>query len=184
MKKNRHSIIVAAISLCVLLSSCARNTIQFAGHYHPKIQYGPTQAQEPSKVKQDKIEAMKPAAKEELSATSSEQISPKKEAPKFKVVIPDTWKSPTPQQLKKTEHLAKKIDKVIQKQSENPSPSATSAGDDNQAIAVLVAILIPWLGVYVYEGEITNHFWIALILWIFFYLPGLIYALIIILGGD
>lgn len=59
-------------------------------------------------------------------------------------------------------------------------------GKDSQSAAtfltILFAILIPPLGVYLYEGQITNHFWIDLLLTLLFFLPGMIYALILVLA--
>lgn len=51
-------------------------------------------------------------------------------------------------------------------------------------VQVIVAILLPPLGVYLHEGEINNRFWIDLVLTILFYVPGLVYALIVILGDS
>ncbi len=52
----------------------------------------------------------------------------------------------------------------------------------NQLLSAIIAIFIPPLGVALYEGAITMNFWIDLILTLLFYLPGLIYALIVILA--
>ena len=51
-------------------------------------------------------------------------------------------------------------------------------------LQVIFAILIPPLGVYLHEGEINNRFWIDLLLTLLFFLPGMIYALIIVLGDN
>ncbi|GAB4093488.1 YqaE/Pmp3 family membrane protein [Flaviaesturariibacter terrae] len=51
-------------------------------------------------------------------------------------------------------------------------------------VQVIVAILLPPLGVYLHEGVINSRFWIDLLLTLLFYLPGLIYALVIILGDK
>ncbi|RYY96610.1 MAG: YqaE/Pmp3 family membrane protein [Chitinophagaceae bacterium] len=51
-------------------------------------------------------------------------------------------------------------------------------------VQVIVAILLPPLGVYLHEGTINSRFWISLLLTLLFYLPGLIYALVIILGDN
>lgn len=51
------------------------------------------------------------------------------------------------------------------------------------AVQVIVAILLPPLGIYLHEGEINSRFWIGLVLWLLFYIPGLIYALVVILGN-
>lgn len=53
-------------------------------------------------------------------------------------------------------------------------------GDDMQLIAAIVAIFLPFLGVYLYEGTVTTHFWIALLLWILGILPGIVYAWLVI----
>lgn len=58
------------------------------------------------------------------------------------------------------------------------------AGDDDLLLLVIITILIPPLGMFLYEGDITNRFWISLLLTLLFYLPGLIYTLIVILGDN
>ena len=52
---------------------------------------------------------------------------------------------------------------------------------DNKILAIICAIFIPPLGVYLKEGSITMHFWIDLLLCCLFWLPGIIYALYIVL---
>ncbi len=54
----------------------------------------------------------------------------------------------------------------------------------NTLLLVILAILLPPLAVYLYEGEINSKFWIALLLTLLFFLPGIIYALIVILGDS
>ncbi|MBS1918730.1 MAG: YqaE/Pmp3 family membrane protein [Bacteroidetes bacterium] len=58
------------------------------------------------------------------------------------------------------------------------------AASDNTVLLCILAVLLPPLAVYLHEGEINNKFWISLLLTILFWLPGVIYALIVILGGD
>jgi uncharacterized membrane protein YqaE (UPF0057 family) len=60
-------------------------------------------------------------------------------------------------------------------------------GDDpstNTLLLVILAILLPPLAVYLHQGEINTKFWISLILTLLFFIPGIIYALIVVLGGD
>ena len=64
---------------------------------------------------------------------------------------------------------------------------AKRSGDDpstNTLLLVILAILLPPLAVYLHEGEVNNRFWISLLLTLLFWLPGVIYALIIILGDE
>jgi uncharacterized membrane protein YqaE (UPF0057 family) len=54
----------------------------------------------------------------------------------------------------------------------------------NTLLLVILAILLPPLAVYLHQGEINNKFWISLLLTFLFWLPGVIYALIVILGNE
>lgn len=54
----------------------------------------------------------------------------------------------------------------------------------NQVLLIILAILLPPLAVYLHEGVINNKFWIDLILTLLFFLPGVIYALVVVLGKD
>ena len=69
-------------------------------------------------------------------------------------------------------------------ENKNAKPSKHVLKHDgaNQLLSAVIAIFIPPLGVALYEGAITMNFWIDLILTLLFYLPGLIYALIVILA--
>ena len=54
----------------------------------------------------------------------------------------------------------------------------------NTLLLVILAILLPPLAVYLHQGEINTKFWISLVLTLLFWLPGVIYALIVILGDS
>ena len=54
----------------------------------------------------------------------------------------------------------------------------------NTILLVILAILLPPVAVLVHQGEINSKFWIALLLTLLFYLPGLIYALLVIFGNN
>jgi uncharacterized membrane protein YqaE (UPF0057 family) len=54
--------------------------------------------------------------------------------------------------------------------------------DTNTLLLVIVAILLPPLAVYLHDNAINTHFWISLILTLLFWLPGVIYALVIVLS--
>ena len=55
--------------------------------------------------------------------------------------------------------------------------------NDNQTLAIIFAILIPPLGVYLYQNAITTKFWISLVLTLLFWLPGAIYSLLVVTGN-
>ena len=58
------------------------------------------------------------------------------------------------------------------------------APSDNTILLCILAILLPPLAVYLHQGEINTKFWISLLLTLLFWLPGVIYALIVVLGAD
>lgn len=57
----------------------------------------------------------------------------------------------------------------------------TSRGED-PLLCLIVALFIPFVGVWLFEGKWTRRCTINLILTLLFYLPGLIHAFIVILG--
>ena len=73
---------------------------------------------------------------------------------------------------------AKKVIKQFKEDQKNGNAPST-----NTLLLVILALFIPPLAVYLHEGEINNRFWISLILTLLFFVTGLIYSLIVILGG-
>ena len=49
-----------------------------------------------------------------------------------------------------------------------------------QIVLIILAILLPPLAVYLHQGEINGKFWLSLLLWFLFILPGVIYALLVV----
>ena len=60
--------------------------------------------------------------------------------------------------------------------------AAGMAPSTNTLLLVILALLLPPLAVYLHQGEINTKFWISLILTLLFIIPGIIYALIVVLG--
>lgn len=56
------------------------------------------------------------------------------------------------------------------------------ASEFSQTALILFSI-IPPLGVYLHQGEINEKFWIALLLTILLWLPGFIYAVLVVTGS-
>jgi uncharacterized membrane protein YqaE (UPF0057 family) len=47
-------------------------------------------------------------------------------------------------------------------------------------VLIILAILLPPLAVYLHQGEINGRFWLSILLWFCFILPGVIYALLVV----
>jgi uncharacterized membrane protein YqaE (UPF0057 family) len=58
---------------------------------------------------------------------------------------------------------------------------AGRGGDVDKVVLIILAILLPPLAVYLHQGEINGKFWISLLLTLLFILPGIIYALLVVL---
>jgi uncharacterized membrane protein YqaE (UPF0057 family) len=71
---------------------------------------------------------------------------------------------------------AKKELKEFKKQKRN------GEGSDNKVLLIILAILLPPLAVYLHQGEINSKFWISLLLTLLFFIPGVIYALLVVTG--
>ena len=58
--------------------------------------------------------------------------------------------------------------------------------NNNQASEILIGIFcffIPFVGVLLYEGDVSTNFWITLIGTLLFWLPGMVLAFLICFGG-
>ncbi|MEI8193719.1 MAG: YqaE/Pmp3 family membrane protein [Flavobacteriia bacterium] len=64
----------------------------------------------------------------------------------------------------------------------NQAQGQSSRRVDDVVLAIL-CLFIPPLAVYLYEGGITQRFWINLILTLLFVLPGIIHAFLVIFVG-
>lgn len=53
----------------------------------------------------------------------------------------------------------------------------------DEVVLIILGILLPPLAVYLYEDAITNNFWLDLLLTFFFWIPGVIYAFLVMYGG-
>jgi len=72
---------------------------------------------------------------------------------------------------------AKKQLKEFKKQKKAGAEPST-----NKVLLIVLAILLPPLAVYLHQGEINSKFWISLLLTLLFFIPGVIYALLVVTG--
>ena len=50
----------------------------------------------------------------------------------------------------------------------------------DMVLLIILAILLPPLAVYLHQGEINGKFWLSILLWFCFIIPGVIYALLVV----
>lgn len=54
----------------------------------------------------------------------------------------------------------------------------------NQVLLGILCVILPPLAVGLHQGEINGKFWLSLLLTLLFWLPGVIYALIVVFGNS
>jgi uncharacterized membrane protein YqaE (UPF0057 family) len=62
---------------------------------------------------------------------------------------------------------------------------AKRSGEDpdiGKLLLTLIALILPPLAVYLHQGEINSKFWISLLLTLLIWVPGVVYALLVIFG--
>lgn len=74
----------------------------------------------------------------------------------------------------------KEAKKVI-KQYKADKKAGKAEGETSKVLLVILAIILPPLAVYLHQGEINSKFWISLVLTILFFVPGVIYSLLVVL---
>lgn len=85
--------------------------------------------------------------------------------------------------LSKEERKARIADaKHLFKEYKTNKAEKTAEASTNTILLAILAILLPPLAVYLHEDAINTKFWISLLLSLLFWLPGIIYALIVIFG--
>jgi uncharacterized membrane protein YqaE (UPF0057 family) len=57
---------------------------------------------------------------------------------------------------------------------------ANKSAKVDQVVLIILAILLPPLAVYLHQGEVNGKFWLSILLWFLFILPGIIYALLVV----
>jgi len=112
------------------------------------------------------------------------------------IIVPSSTNSTTPdsvavsdavnafRNLPKKERKAKIKEVKKEIKAFKAAKKANGEPSTNTLLLVILAILLPPLAVYLHQGVINNKFWISLLLTLLFFVPGVIYALIVVLGKD
>ena len=85
------------------------------------------------------------------------------------------FKSLSKKEQKERLKEAKKQVKVFQKEKK-----ANKSANVEMWLLIVLAILLPPLAVYLHQGEINGKFWLSILFWFLFIIPGVIYALLVV----
>lgn len=101
------------------------------------------------------------------------------------VVMNDVVVDDAIREFKSLSRVEKKAKMKEVKRMAKEFKAAKKAGGDVQTNTVLLAILavlLPPLAVGLHEGSLNGKFWLSVLLTLLFWLPGVIYALIVVLS--
>ncbi|WP_240966289.1 YqaE/Pmp3 family membrane protein [Pseudoflavitalea sp. G-6-1-2] len=100
-------------------------------------------------------------------------------------------KEPTPEEVKAALESFKALPrkerkermrdaKKLMKEYRADKRAGKSTDETNQVLLAILAILLPPLAVYLKEGQINGKFWLSLVLTLLFWIPGVVYALLVV----
>ena len=125
------------------------------------------------------VNETQPVSKEIKTEVSHQEKEPIKE----NIFASDNFKTSAKEnnneQTKKRDIKVKGFTKyVLNRLVDKPNTTSVSGGGVNIIVLVILSIILPPLAVYLARG-IGNEFWLDLILTLLFWVPGVIYALLI-----
>jgi len=188
MKHITHFICLLSISM--LLFSCAsQNHLELVGHYKPNTEV--TKLQSAQSPKSDnELQKISSADNQQLSASAEES---KPEVKSLMETIQQANQSSAINKMSSAnvEKLEKKLNKLADKKlmskpeaqlgKSSANRNKESSGAVSKVLLIILCFLLPPLAVGLAKG-IGWPFWLSLILTLCFWIPGVIYALIVILG--
>jgi uncharacterized membrane protein YqaE (UPF0057 family) len=159
-----------------------RTDFDFGGDETEDVRYSDVQTDEETKksetvttvVPEESLDGEELLQTEKLDGDNALEIESVVEPSSADPVV--TEAAPTKKLKREKKKKLKQLLKDYKKEKNN-----NHHGDDIDLILVILAFILPPLAVYLYEDGITDNFWIDLILTLLVWIPGVIYALIVIL---
>jgi uncharacterized membrane protein YqaE (UPF0057 family) len=175
----------AVLILALGFTSCSRNYhVEYSGHYKPRNKMdvsASAQQEEPVKLPAPAMESLTASVNEEPALQRIELPKQANYTMHHQVFSSNT--ASTGQKGVKSE----KRSSVGQTHTDYFSTEGNRQGlkrassNDSKALYCLLAIFIPPLAVALWEDGITAHFWWDCVFTLLFWVPGIIYAWIIII---
>lgn len=177
--------LIPFLALAILISSCGNKMTLLKRHYTKGyyMHHSKQNEKTASKASISPVDKMEPtitafsATEKTLKAEYSASLKPAESEVK---IAKRTFQSNLSNHIQAIHSVVlpvqQKVQFVSEKKSYELQNKNSSSGDSMDIVLILLCIFIPFLAVFLKEDDITNHFWIDLILCLFFWLPGIIYA--------
>jgi len=178
MKKLNYFFIASTLIAANFLVSCSPRNMalsgngysQYASNEQPEEAAAVSAKQTLAPTITEKTFAEKYTVVNEANVTTPKVVKSKSKAGQATSTLA-TGAAPV---KKLTKQEKKDIKQLLKKESKK------AKSDDHTILLVIVAILLPPLAVFLFEGigkGIETPFWLDVLLWLLFYIPGLVYAL-------
>ena len=198
MKKTLKIILLSVFLLPLLFTSCSTSLeVSKRKHrkgYHVNWVKAPKSSQEQTSSKYDVVEPeakkitevdVQDAELQELtkSSTSNDQVTHQEEVNVKEVDTKERNQTAVSEMSRKERRaLMKSFRKEVKKLRKKGAHSLDVDDDDVKTILIVVlCFLLPPLAVYLLAG-LGDKFWISLILTLLFWIPGIVYAILVYLG--
>jgi len=178
--KTTNFLIVNIIVAIALLSSCnkPKYTASFSPskyQRHTEIKEKATPVASEEKVEQN-IEIETASSEIDIIQPVKKTITGEAEEVKEEAIYSPSLTK------KETKAMKKAVRKIVFKEAKKSlfKKSKSRPNQDVKLLAAAVAFFIPPLGVWLYQEEITNDFWLDILFTLALWLPGVLYAWLVI----
>ena len=199
MKILYRSSLSGLFALLMVLASCSP---EYGAHFAPSKQspsvavkeqpktVAPLVAEQTAEVRQMEAQRAEAAGATEVAS----DLTAPAEAPAVQMNTAKQQRQVLRQLRKELQSMTKEerqlFKEQVQRQLQEQQLSSKMAMDDQReprvnadispVVLTIVTIFIPPLGVFLHQGEINTKFWISLVLTLLFFVPGLVYSLLVI----
>lgn len=175
--KKKINILSAILIGIILFSSCSKQ--KYTASFSPSKQtkYVGTKTSNTQLETIKTVEA-KEIRNEAVASTDKNTVVPVSKMKMIKKSI--ALKKELKSNLEESGFTKSEIKQLKKEVRKSILKKAKSKSSDRQLISAIIAIFIPPLGVLLYQKDITMDTLLALILWILGWLPGIIYAWLVI----
>jgi uncharacterized membrane protein YqaE (UPF0057 family) len=80
-------------------------------------------------------------------------------------------------------HSKQKKQKLTEFKKRMKSLKKHHSADDRKVLLAILAVIIPPLAVFIHQNDINTKFWVSVILTLCFWIPGVIYSLLVVLDA-
>ncbi|MGL4598099.1 MAG: YqaE/Pmp3 family membrane protein [Bacteroidia bacterium] len=194
--KNIFSLLVVAIAAFAFTSCSTDLRVEKRRYNDGWYVHHSSKKQSTNVAKENTVTATENAvvAQEETTTSTSAEptLSPANTTQETPAVAAQTTKSEKtslaktakkPEVKKVAEKKNSPIKNTVAKIKKATKENAPATSDDKFILAIILAIFFPCIGVLIWEGDITTNFWVALLLMFLFWLPGIIFAILVITGN-